>query len=52
MDTERWPEDGQEHVGDDLRGGACGDLRVLVVVHESGKGKGEEVARLMVIPRE
>ena len=24
MDTERWPEDGREHVGDEIRGGACG----------------------------
>ena len=24
MDTERWPEDGREHVGDEIHGGACG----------------------------
>ena len=24
LDTERWPEDGREHVGDHLHGGACG----------------------------
>ena len=28
------------------------DLRVLVVVHESEQGKGEEVAKLTVISRE
>ena len=28
------------------------DLRVLVVVHESEKGKGEEVARLTAVSRE
>ena len=24
LDTERWPEDGREHVGDEIHGGACG----------------------------
>ena len=24
LDTVRWPEDGREHVGDEIRGGACG----------------------------
>ena len=24
MDTVRWPEDGREHVGDEIHGGACG----------------------------
>ena len=24
MDTVEWPEDGREHVGDEIRGGACG----------------------------
>ena len=24
LDTVSWPEDGREHVGDEIRGGACG----------------------------
>ena len=24
LDTVEWPEDGREHVGDEIRGGACG----------------------------
>ena len=24
LDTVRWPEDGREHVGDEIHGGACG----------------------------
>ena len=49
LDKVGLPVVSRSHVGDDLRGGACGELRVLVVVHESKKGKGERVARLTAI---
>ena len=52
LDKVGWPVVSRRHVGDELRGGACGELRVLAVVHESEKGKGEEVAKLTVISRE
>ena len=52
LDMVGWPVVSRRHVGDELRGGACGELRVLVVVHESEKGKGEEVARLTAVLRE
>ena len=52
LDKVGWPVVSRRHVGNELRGGACGELRVLAVVHESEKEKGEEVAKLRVIARE
>ena len=40
LDMVGWPVVSRRHVGDELRGGACGELRVLAVVHESEKEKG------------
>ena len=52
LDRVGWPVVSRRHVGDELSGGACGELRVLAVVHESKKRKGEEVAKLTAISRE
>ena len=52
LDKVGWPVISRRHVGAELRGGACGELRVLAVVHESEKGKGEEVAKLTTVLRE
>ena len=52
LDKVGWPVVSRRHVGDELSGRACGELRVLAVVHKREKGKGAEVAKLTAISRE
>ena len=50
LDTERWPEDGREHVGDEIRGVRAGDLRAVATRLGGERGRVGGVARLTEHP--